>query len=81
MRQVTAGAADFLALDQVEAVVELVLELGGELAAGTGVEVVGGHQGCGGLEGLLYGRDQGGADEVLRVAVFLGNLEELVAAR
>lgn len=74
------AAADFLALDQVQAVVELVLELGGEFAAGSGVVVVGAHQRSGGLEGFLDRRHQCGADEIVRVAVFLGHLQERLAA-
>ena len=79
-RQVAARAADFLALDQVQAVVELVLELGGKFAACAGIEVVGAHQRGGGLQGFLDGRDQGGLDEVFRVAILLGDLQELLAA-
>ncbi len=80
VRNGAARPADFLALDQVQAVVELVLELGGEFAAGSGVVVVGAHQRSGGLEGFLDRRHQCGADEIVRVAVFLGHLQERLAA-
>ena len=78
---VAARAANFLALDQVQSVIQLVFELGGKLAARTGIEVIRTHQRGGGLQGFLDGRNQRGFDEVLRVAVFLSDFQELLACR
>src|SRR3546814_13902815 len=43
-RLMAAWAANFAALDQVQAIVELVFELGGEFAARAGIEIIGAHQ-------------------------------------